>query len=919
MIGTAAGLLSLLLNVRHQWRSTSRESAVAAGTLSTARAEILRLWSDEAQDRRLLTGLLLPATVGSQDAQLWPTPLQPGDLETAVEVAERSPRGFGNIGVRFRRLLPWAVKRRPDITVQPHREPPPEGRGDPAADLWSAGHFQSSWARFILDRRDEPIRLVVHGAGGTGKTTLALMITIGIAAWPATASTGGDPGVDTTPLPLLVPLAGYDGGVPFADWVNRKVLRLYPSIDQVVPGSGNKRGQVGELLDRKLAILILDGFDEMPSETRLKAAKEIDGFLRHNEPLLLFSRADKPAKVRARIGVLAATMTLAPVNRPFIRHRQAYLLHRAELEDDDPAARDRLERFAEALPGLPALRDVLATPLLLELASQSIARGTDTVDHLADLAGNNQANALRGRLLASHIDWALHKDRPWRTLRGRRGARWLTSLARMMIDHDSHQLEWWQVVGTVNRPLLAVTAALSVTPAYYFALQMPVGLTRGLAIGCVVGVGAAFLRGRRIPAVAAPAVLVATAAPVVAIGTTMRGWQQGVTDALEIGFAVCAAFLLLDALLRSEYPRTFLRGRETEVRTRRRGPTRIGVPVVAVAVAGVIGTGPPVLFRLLTGFPDPERSPFMVFVGVTFGVGLATVAARAYIRSDEIQPAVVRFTLAERAEPLIIPFGVALLFVTSIGLGGAIGGAMRYGFDYGVAVFGVFAFAVGVPVGLVGGAVKWLCAPLAPKGSFVSEQGGSVEAGVDRPADGPRELVDHDVEPPDGAGGAEDGEPELVPAATTLRADRALAGGILFTTAAVAALSIWIMNTRFPCIVDTVRVHAPLYSIGPEDGLLIAFTLGIIVTCTYTAWPVFSAAHIWLAVRRQLPWRLRLLDEELQHALITIRDGDVYQFRYAGLRTYLGETLYQALRSGDNDPVLTDGEPRRPEAPVASR
>jgi hypothetical protein len=128
-----------------------------------------------------------------------------------------------------------------------------------------------------------------------------------------------------------------------------------------------------------------------------------------------------------------------------------------------------------------------------------------------------------------------------------------------------------------------------------------------------------------------------------------------------------------------------------------------------------------------------------------------------------------------------------------------------------------------------------------------------------------------------------------------VRSDRLLAVWILISIAVLATMSIWVMDHEVTAVAAHILPSAPRYAIGPEDGVLVALTLGVIVACTYTVWPIFVFAHLWLVARRKLPWRLRLFATDLQKSRIIIRDGDVYRFRYSGLRTYLGSTLYDQV------------------------
>ena len=911
--------LAIVTAVAMPWMQRRVKSAsVGANELILIRENVKDRREAEAQESGLLTGLMLPVTIGDVELDM------NGDVSAPQTVS------------RAARLFAWIRLDRSDDVPDTEQ-----------ALLWDYETFTSRWAQFVFNRYQArsaggaaaPVRMVVHGTGGVGKSTLALMLTLGLVRRDANAAFGVCTD-EVTPVPLLVSLSDFDGRLPFTRWINRKARRLYPALEHVTIGPEDRRGLVGRLMNTGLAVLVLDGWDEMPSVVREQAATGIRDFLRDTDSIIIFSRATTADEAKERIGALAGRLEIIPVNRPAMVQRQAYLRHRAGLGAGERVPWDKaaVEGLAVALQERPELAEVLSTPMLLDLAARGVGLGNVTIDDLMETAGNNQENATRKVLLRAHVNWAL-KDFPGpnKVLTNARSTMWLTHLVHVMTQpgrdqvigrpaetntsqipdrerrQPSYQLSWWRTVSRAPRTVLAVAAALSLLPAYWLALQMPVGLTRGLAIGCGVGVGAAFLRDRPIVWSAAPLVWLVIAGEVLLVGTLLRDVRQAMVDALEIASSVTAAYLVLDTLLRSRWPRRLKWqpkwaqesarwiGRWSRrrllgaARMTRRAPRwidwlwrwsvlvpgrrtgRLAAPTVMTLVTGFIGWAPPVLFRHLIGFDDPERKVAMVYVGTTFGIGLATIAARAYITKKETIPDEVRVTREPRAEPGIHALLVGLLFATSIGVGGAVGGWMRYGFWYAVVALGVFLAVAGIPVGFVGGMVKWLCSPLAqPKHAIPEGAGAANPAHIDPDADDEQFTRPESVVP--------------------MRSDRTLALSILGSITALAAATIWVLINVFPHTTETIRANATGYAIGPEDAPLVALTLGVIVACTYTAWPAFLFSHLWLVARGELPWRLQLYATELQQARIIIRDGDTYKLRYAGLRTYLGEELYYDLR-----------------------
>jgi hypothetical protein len=174
--------------------------------------------------------------------------------------------------------------------------------------------------------------------------------------------------------------------------------------------------------------------------------------------------------------------------------------------------------------------------------------------------------------------------------------------------------------------MLAGVAAASAAPMYWLALSMPVGLTRGMAIGGMFGVLTGVLQrtiaggaGRRVQLLTRPAVTVflVVSAAVLAVGRLQVGWHQAVVDGVELATSLGLATFVAAGLLHLS------RWRATAL-------------VLATAVVGASCT---TYVAALTHFDDPDRGPASLLVGVGFGVGIATVAARiSATRASRVAP-----------------------------------------------------------------------------------------------------------------------------------------------------------------------------------------------------------------------------------------------------------------------------------------
>ncbi|MFJ9613447.1 NACHT domain-containing protein [Streptomyces noursei] len=299
-------------------------------------------------------------------------------------------------------------------------------------------------------------RLVVLGKPGSGKTMLLVRLLLGLLE-------RRPPGL---PVPVIFPLASWDPSRQnLADWLADRLTTDHPAL--ALPAPGQEQGappvsRARALLDHRLVLPLLDGFDELPRHLRATALDAVNQALPPGHPLVLTSRlAEYGAVLSPASGVPshlngAAAITLRPL---------------APSDAADYLARDAGGRGSPSAarwqPVLDQLDDegspvgkVLRTPLMLFLARTiynprpgAVPRSPGLVPSLPDpvtLLGFEDPAALRTHLFDAFVPAAYRDVAPERVAQAE-GA--LTLLA----EHLEHGLggavdiEWWRLSALVPK------------------------------------------------------------------------------------------------------------------------------------------------------------------------------------------------------------------------------------------------------------------------------------------------------------------------------------------------------------------------------------------------------------------------------------------------------------------------------------
>jgi hypothetical protein len=378
-------------------------------------------------------------------------------LRDAVRIQWTAEAGARRLGQPRPLRLTWHSTSRP-VTVTPAST---ALRGSLVATdgdaLSSAGGLVAAF------RAGGRRQLVVLGAPGAGKSTLAVLFTIAA--------------IDSGPVPVLLSVAGWDPADLIEDWVARRISEDYPAVTGV---GRSAAAAVRRLIDDRTILPVLDGLDEMPLDLLGAALENLDRAAGSGLPMVVTCRYAEFEEAVAQAGALsnAAVVEIDPVR---VADAEAYLTER-ELPGST-----RWRPVLDDLRGDPAgpVASVLSTPLMIAVARVVYQRpGTDP----GHLRGFPTVAALERHLLDRFLTTVYPRTDAERWER-----RWLTFLARHLRDTARDpNLRWWRLAGAVRDGALhaVITIALTIGGAILGLLSVPepVGATVGAVAGLFTGV-----------------------------------------------------------------------------------------------------------------------------------------------------------------------------------------------------------------------------------------------------------------------------------------------------------------------------------------------------------------------------------------------------------------------------------------------
>ncbi|MFG2784746.1 NACHT domain-containing protein [Streptomyces prunicolor] len=354
-------------------------------------------------------------------------------------------------------LVLWTDCPLPDVSD--HRQligDPVTCRADAAQDLAVA--FRS------LPRR----RLVALGPAGSGKTTLAVLLTLALL---------GDRDANE-PVPVLLSLASFDPSRESVQaWLRRQIAADYPVLADVETFGPSA---IEDLLAEDRILPVLDALDERPEPGRAAVLTALNDTLDPRTPLVLTCRTDDYATAVADAGVLAGSAAIAPSP---VRPGDALALLRLATP---PGLRqhswDELADHLERSPQGPAAQ-ALSNPLMVTLARSIYADAPGNPAELTDASRFPDSSIVERHLLNDFLPTlyarAQQRDPASRRWAPERAHRYFTYLASRLENHGTYDLVWWQLYAWVpalarasTRSLIWGAAATAMSFPLYLSLMV---------------------------------------------------------------------------------------------------------------------------------------------------------------------------------------------------------------------------------------------------------------------------------------------------------------------------------------------------------------------------------------------------------------------------------------------------------------
>ncbi|WP_406397825.1 NACHT domain-containing protein [Streptomyces sp. NBC_00879] len=343
-------------------------------------------------------------------------------------------------------------------------------------------------------------RLVVLGEPGSGKTMLLVRLLQDLIEQ---RSEGGS-------VPVLVSLASWDPRQPLEGWLAEQLRRSHPGLRLPAPATMPGADAIDlaqALLDTRLILPLLDGFDELPPAMHPLALSALNRALPTKQPVVLASRVIAYRTAVQRPDVMVRLNGAAGIHLLPLIPEQAAAYLRRDAGGEDSAAADRWTTAAIHLGTDTPVGQALSTPLGLFLARTIynprpyISAAPAPIPHpdeLCDTTAFPTRAALDAHLFNAFIPAAYTPHHPhpphWPVPRAYRT---LAFLARHLETNrdSSPDLAWWELHQALPGPSRHLMVRLAAGLTAGLTAGLAAGLTFRLTVGLAAGLAAALAFG----------------------------------------------------------------------------------------------------------------------------------------------------------------------------------------------------------------------------------------------------------------------------------------------------------------------------------------------------------------------------------------------------------------------------------------
>lgn len=306
-------------------------------------------------------------------------------------------------------------------------------------------------------------RLVVLGPPGSGKTTLAVLLTLALL----------DDRDPAEPVPVLLSLASFDPAREGArTWLRRRIAADYPALAEAEAFGPSV---IDDLLTEGRILPVLDALDERPEASRPGVLEALNDAFGPQAPMILTCRTAEYASVVSDVGVLPQAAVIA--SAPMDPHEVLAVLRLAT----PPGPRqEQWAALADQITAAPdgPVAQALTSPLTVSLARAVYADALGDPAELADSARFPTPHAVERHLLDAFVFTTFSRARRQNPEANRwepdRSHRYVTYLAKELERRDTYDFAWWQLyqwVPTLARPARRVLTWAIVGTAIVFLLD----------------------------------------------------------------------------------------------------------------------------------------------------------------------------------------------------------------------------------------------------------------------------------------------------------------------------------------------------------------------------------------------------------------------------------------------------------------